>query len=65
MGRKVVDIQMVKDCILDLRSEQEFCDRVIEELKKHGWGDFHYWVGPQDPAIVALITEHEQRRGGI
>jgi len=62
MWRMSSDIPTIQE---QLVSEKEFCDRVIEELKKHGWGDFHYWVGPQDPAIVALITEHEQRRGGI
>lgn len=45
-----------------LKDERDFADRLVAELKQHGWGDFHYGPQDQDPSIVALLREHEERR---
>lgn len=37
----------------------DFTERVVTELAKHGWGDFHYGDQPQEPEIVAPIEEYE------
>lgn len=41
----------------ELLKRVEFGGRVVEELNKHGWGDFHYGTTPQEPQIVALVEE--------
>lgn len=50
------------EAILPLQFEinrlEDFLGRVMEELDKHGWGDFHYGPQPQDPAIVKLKEEY-------
>lgn len=42
-----------------LVERENFIRKLMEELKKHGWGDFHYtpYGSPQDPEIVALLEE--------
>jgi hypothetical protein len=42
----------------ELRIREEFIRKLMAELRKHGWGDFHYsYNSPQDPNIVALLEE--------
>lgn len=36
---------------------KRFNQRLMEELSKYGWGDFHYGHQDQDPNIVALLQE--------
>jgi hypothetical protein len=39
---------------------RDFTDRAVNELAKHGWGDFHYGPQPQKAEIVALVEEHSR-----
>lgn len=32
---------------------------LYEELKRWGWGDFHYGPQPQDPKVVATLKVYE------
>jgi hypothetical protein len=53
---------MVNDPITVTRADLiDYARRLRAELRRHGWGDFHYTPqgAPQDPAIVALLSEHE------
>lgn len=45
----------------DVETLRDFNRRLVEELGKHGWGDFHYGPQEQDPAIVRLREEYEDK----
>lgn len=36
--------------------------RLYEELKRWGWGDFHYGSQPQDSSVVAALKVYEEAR---
>lgn len=46
-----------------LADERAFADRLVIELNRHGWGDFHYGTTGQEREVVVLVDEWMARRG--
>jgi len=64
LEKKVEQLELrlegIKRLEVELQHREEFIRRLMAELRKHGWGDFHYGAQQQDPNIVALLREGYQ-----
>lgn len=53
-----------KNVLHEVERLKDLNGRLMEELAKHGWGDFHYGPQDQDPNIVALLEEGKFTKEG-
>ena len=42
-----------------LTAAREIAQRLADELRRHGWGDFHYGSQGQQPSVADLIAEFD------
>lgn len=41
---------------------RDTADMLATELRKHGWGDFHYGDQPQDACVVTALRCYERAK---
>ncbi len=41
---------------------EDLADKLVEELDKHGHGDFHYGPQAQEPRIAQLVAMHRKAK---